>query len=111
MKLVFSNCLLYNGPNSEIGKVGIRIEEEFDKLCKELNLDAYLKDNNAEIKQEEKAHTENPEPSVSEGMKLETDSKQEMKEEHSDQNQSFDDNKFHIPNYGAHNDFDQIPTE
>jgi hypothetical protein len=53
MKLVFSNCILYNGSQSEIGKIGIAIGIEFDRLCKEAAPELLAKDETkSEIKTE-----------------------------------------------------------
>lgn len=59
MKLVFSNCVLYNGAESEVGKVGINLGKEFDRLCVETGIDKYFKDKSDvkhEVKEEEKDH-------------------------------------------------------
>ena len=42
MQMVFDNCLLYNGENSQIGRTCNRVREEFKRLYVELNLEFYL---------------------------------------------------------------------
>lgn len=54
MKLVFSNCVLYNGAESEVGKTGINLGKEFDRLCVETGIDKYLRQDGSEVKQEVK---------------------------------------------------------
>lgn len=33
MDLVFSNCILYNGTESDVGKTGLFIQDEYKKQC------------------------------------------------------------------------------
>ena len=40
---VFQNCLLYNPPKTEIGKIAINLQTEFEKACKENNAEQFLK--------------------------------------------------------------------
>jgi ankyrin repeat protein len=42
MKQVFQNCLIYNGVESEVGKVGIGLEREFDSLLQSHNFYSYI---------------------------------------------------------------------
>ena len=39
---VFHNCSLYNGIESEVGKIGSSLEKDFDNLCHTYNLNIYL---------------------------------------------------------------------
>lgn len=49
MNLVFKNCYLYNGTNGEVGQTGVSVEREFQRLCKENNVEQLLQD---EVKSE-----------------------------------------------------------
>jgi len=42
MELVFTNCKLYNGETTEVGKMGKAVHEEFDRLKEQLFLDFYV---------------------------------------------------------------------
>ena len=42
VSLVFENCLRYNGDESDVGKMGLKVREEFQKLYEQLNLEFYL---------------------------------------------------------------------
>jgi len=44
MRLVFSNCVTYNGAESEIGLISKNLEKEFDRLCHDNHIDQYLHD-------------------------------------------------------------------
>ena len=46
---VFKNCYLYNGTNGEVGQTGVSVEREFQRLCKENNVEQLLQD---EVKSE-----------------------------------------------------------
>jgi len=39
---MFSNCVLYNGAESEIGLISQNLQREFDRLSAENNLESYL---------------------------------------------------------------------
>jgi len=41
MELVFSNCITYNGENSDYGVIAKNIRDEFNKLCTSLKMDFY----------------------------------------------------------------------
>ena len=41
MDLVFYNCKLYNGTQSEIGQIGVAVEQEYLKICDQLYFDFY----------------------------------------------------------------------
>lgn len=41
---VFSNCILYNGAESEIGLLAQALEKEFDRLSHDNQLEKYLND-------------------------------------------------------------------
>ena len=43
MLLVFDNCLLYNGENSNIGRMCNKVRNEFKRLYQELNIEFYLR--------------------------------------------------------------------
>ncbi len=42
MSLVFENCINFNGEDSQVGKMGKNVREEFKKLYEQLNLEFYL---------------------------------------------------------------------
>jgi len=42
MKMVTHNCILYNGAESEVGKIGTALAKEFDSLCHNYNLNIFL---------------------------------------------------------------------
>jgi len=42
MRQVFQNCLIYNGVESEVGKVGIGLEREFESLLQSHNFYSYI---------------------------------------------------------------------
>lgn len=44
MQLVFNNCYNYNGKESEIGRIAINIENEYNRLYKELNFEDIMKE-------------------------------------------------------------------
>jgi len=59
MKQVFYNCILYNGSQSEIGKIGISVQNEFERLSKEHNLESFLiNDAKSEVKSEVKTEAQ-----------------------------------------------------
>jgi len=41
MELVFYNCKLYNGTASEIGQIGVSVQQEYQKLAEQLYFDFY----------------------------------------------------------------------
>ena len=41
---MFSNCVTYNGAESEIGLISKNLEKEFDRLCHDNHIDQYLHD-------------------------------------------------------------------
>lgn len=41
---MFKNCILYNGTESEVGRTGIMVEREFQRLCQENHVDQLLND-------------------------------------------------------------------
>ena len=41
MELVFYNCRLYNGVETEVGQIGVQIQEEFRSQCEQLFFDFY----------------------------------------------------------------------
>ena len=43
MLLVFDNCLLYNGENSNVGRMCNKVRNEFKRLYEELNIEFYLR--------------------------------------------------------------------
>jgi hypothetical protein len=42
MYRVFENCLMYNGPENDVGKVGLAIHSEFKQLVEQCNLHKYM---------------------------------------------------------------------
>ena len=42
MDLIFNNCFLYNGINSYVGEICLRVKNEYKKLFQKFNLDKYL---------------------------------------------------------------------
>eukprot|EP00828_Plagiopyla_frontata_P003983 TRINITY_DN11357_c0_g1_i1.p1 TRINITY_DN11357_c0_g1~~TRINITY_DN11357_c0_g1_i1.p1 ORF type:complete len:122 (+),score=19.31 TRINITY_DN11357_c0_g1_i1:185-550(+) len=44
INLVFANCILYNGETTEIGKVGVQFQTEFQKLCKIYDTQQFMKE-------------------------------------------------------------------
>lgn len=44
MELVFYNCKLYNGIESEVGQICISIQEEYHTICEQLYFDFYKQD-------------------------------------------------------------------
>ena len=42
MDLIFNNCILYNGINSYIGEICLRVKNEYKNLFEKFNLDKYL---------------------------------------------------------------------
>lgn len=38
---VFTNCRLYNGTESDVGQIGLQIQDEYQKLASELAVDFY----------------------------------------------------------------------
>jgi len=42
VELVFNNCILYNGENSDFGVLAKNLKEEFKKQCQLLSLDYYM---------------------------------------------------------------------
>jgi len=42
VKLVFSNCIQYNGTTSDVGSTGVALDNEFEALVKSQGFDAYL---------------------------------------------------------------------
>ena len=43
MLLVFDNCFVYNGENSNIGRMCNKVRNEFKRLYEELNIEFYLR--------------------------------------------------------------------
>ena len=41
MELVFYNCKLYNGTTTEIGQIGVSVQQEYQKLAEQLYFDFY----------------------------------------------------------------------
>lgn len=44
VELVFENCLLYNGENSQVGHICKEVREEYYTQCNSLNVGFYLTD-------------------------------------------------------------------
>ena len=42
MDQVFINCTLYNGHESEVGKIGIRVKDEYERNCENLCFNFYM---------------------------------------------------------------------
>ena len=42
MDLIFNNCFLYNGTNSYVGEICLKIKNEYKNLFAKLNLDKFL---------------------------------------------------------------------
>ena len=42
MDLIFNNCILYNGINSYVGEMCLRVKNEYKNLCEKFNLNKYL---------------------------------------------------------------------
>ena len=42
MDLIFNNCLLYNGINSYVGEMCLRVKNEYKNLFEKFNLNKYL---------------------------------------------------------------------
>mmetsp|Transcript_6823 Transcript_6823/g.11014 ORF Transcript_6823/g.11014 Transcript_6823/m.11014 type:complete len:109 (-) Transcript_6823:45-371(-) len=42
VELVFDNCLIYNGENSDVGKACKEVRDEYYKQCESLNVGFYL---------------------------------------------------------------------
>lgn len=45
MDLVFSNCLLYNGTECEVGRTCLYIQDEYKKQCELLKISEFLDKN------------------------------------------------------------------
>ena len=43
MELVFYNCRLYNGTESEVGQIGVYVQTEYTRLTEQLYFDFYKK--------------------------------------------------------------------
>ena len=41
MELVFYNCRLYNGTESQVGQIGVAVNEEYQRLTEQLYFDFY----------------------------------------------------------------------
>ena len=41
MNQVFINCSLYNGAESEVGKIGVRVKDEYERNCDNLCFNFY----------------------------------------------------------------------
>ena len=41
MELVFHNCRLYNGVESEVGLIGVQVHQEYQRLTEQLYFDFY----------------------------------------------------------------------
>ena len=41
MELIFYNCRLYNGTESQVGQIGVAVNEEYQRLTEQLYFDFY----------------------------------------------------------------------
>lgn len=41
MELVFYNCRLYNGTESDVGKIGVAVQQEYLEMTKQLYFEFY----------------------------------------------------------------------
>lgn len=41
MQLVFYNCRLYNGTETDVGKIGLAVQQEYNDMVKQLYFDFY----------------------------------------------------------------------
>ena len=41
MELIFYNCRLYNGTESQVGQIGVAVSEEYQRLTEQLYFDFY----------------------------------------------------------------------
>jgi len=58
---MFSNCVFYNGAESEIGLISQNLEKEFERLSAENNLESYLHDERSEMRDESRTEDQRDE--------------------------------------------------